>query len=334
MVAAHAIQAGRARTFKDKREEPLKKALLDKWENEPDYRDPREFENLWGVAVSLCTMNACRVRLVELLGEVSVVALLKQFVWSDAKPDGSGSRRRRRYLKAIRSEDPLALGNLWDDNPTWREELGKVLLICLRILFRTGYDENREEFHMLWLPPGCRAPRRITLKPSDQTWVKFLKDTTYSVTVAVAVEDSLKDDDISEPRCGDHRPRWFKYPSILETAICVNTSLDPAPNLAKVRGCHGGKHCIRRIDSQKWRSTWDVSRLQAGATFWMRSQTRIRNIHRLSDWHLLLEVDTVKRLLLRETFGMTPSERVGHWEYTDEEAEAPDIRPIPVHITS
>jgi len=94
VVGSHGIQAGRNKTFKDMKEEPLKKGLLATWENEPELRDPQEFENFWGVVLSLCTMNARRVRLVELLGENSVTCLLKRFQWSDLDADMKSERRR------------------------------------------------------------------------------------------------------------------------------------------------------------------------------------------------------------------------------------------------
>ena len=75
VVGSHGFQIGKLWTVKDKCQEPFKVGLLDRWENEPALRDPREFEDIWGVAVSLCTVNAKRVRLVELLGENSVMTL-------------------------------------------------------------------------------------------------------------------------------------------------------------------------------------------------------------------------------------------------------------------
>ncbi|KAL9073843.1 MAG: hypothetical protein Q9161_002675 [Pseudevernia consocians] len=333
VVGSHGVQAGQARTIKNKREETLKASLLDRWENESESRDPREFENLWGVAVSLCTMNARRVRLVEILGEASVVSLLRQFPWSDADKSEHDpkSTLQKEYFKAVRSADPLSLGKLWEDHPPWREELGNALLLCLRILVKTGYDENRDEFHILWTPPRCRSPRRITLKSKDQTWMKFLKDTTSSMTIAVAVEDSLGSDD----SCDGNRSQWNHGTSILETAICVNRSLDPASTLIKIRGCRDEDRWLQRIDLRKWRHSWDVSNFDGRHEhFWMDSQSRLRSIRSLNQWCLLLEMDKVKRLLLRELVGMRPSEQLGHWEYTDEEAESTKYRPIPVHIRS
>lgn len=112
LVGSHGVQIGNASTVKDKSEVPYKVSLLDRWENEPSSRDPREFENLWGVAVSLCTMNAERVRLVKLFGEDSVTTLLRDFEWLD-------SYQRKSFLGAIRSPDPFALGDLWEDYPNW-----------------------------------------------------------------------------------------------------------------------------------------------------------------------------------------------------------------------
>lgn len=77
---------------------------------------------------------------------------------------------------------------------------------------------------------------------------------------------------------------------------------------------------------------WDVSGLARGKSLWVGSEDRLRVLRPLSDWSLLLAVDIVKRALFRETLGIRPSERVSHWEYTNEEDESIDIHPIPVHI--
>lgn len=327
VVGSHGIQAGRSTIFKDMKEEPLKKGLVAVWENEPELRDPREFENFWGVVVSLCTMNARRVRLVELLGESSVIGLLKRFRWSDLDAD-ENSERRRSFIGAVRSADPRALGDLWGDNPSWREELGKALLICLRVLSRTGYDNNRNEFHMLWLPSGSSRQRRVTLRPTDQSWIRLLKDTTYSMTTAVIREESLGE----TPPCSRNRSVWFSVPSALETALCINRNLSPAKELKKTRICLDEAHWISRTDARRWNHVWDVSGLPRGRSLWVGSEDRLKVLRPLSDWHLLLEVDIVKRALFRETLGIRPSERVSHWEYTNEEDESIDIHPIPVHI--
>ncbi|KAI4181690.1 MAG: hypothetical protein LQ346_006727 [Caloplaca aetnensis] len=326
VLGSHGIQIGRNKTYKVVKEEPLKKGLLAAWENEAQNQNPREFENLWGVAVSLCTMNARRVRLVELFGERSVLYLLNRFHWTDQSDDGR-SHRRRTFFEAVQSSDAGALGDLWDANPTWREELGKALAVCLRSLFKTGFDDDRKEFNALWLPPGCHGPRRVTITAKDQKWVKFLRDTTYSMTVAVVVEDKLGD----EPQCKDRCPRWFGDPSVLETAISINRTVEPAPDLVTFPSCRDQVEWIHKMDGRSWKLIWRVSNLEPGKHFWVGPEDRLKIIRPLTKWHLLLEVDTVKRAVLRDILGLPTSERLSHWEYTDED-ECFDIRPIPVHI--
>ena len=123
--------------------------------------------------------------------------------------------------------------------------------------------------------------------------------------------------------------------SILETAICVNRSLRPASTLIKVRGCRDEDRWLQGIESRKWRHSWDISKFHGRHEhFWMDSQRRLRSDRSLNQWSLLLEMDKVKRLPLRELVGMRPSEQLGHWEYTDEEADSIKYRPISVHVRS
>ena len=330
VIGSHGIQTGRSVTYKTVKEDPLKIGLLTMWENQPGSRDPREFENFWGVAVSLCTMNARRVRLVELLGEKSVLSLLKHHPWSDQDAEG-GSQRRRRFFKAVRSSDPRALGDLWDQNPPWRKDLGDALLLCLRVLAKTGYDQHRQEFNMLWLPPGCHGPRRVTLRSADQAWTKVLKDNTYSMTVAAIIDDKLGD----KPACNRQTSQWFRQPSVLETAICFNRKVWPIPNLCKATRDVERYDRISRLDGTSWEKMWDVSSMSKNELLWIGPEERLYVVKHLSKWHLLVGVDTVKRAIIRNMLGIRSSERlISHWEYTDEGAESADIRPLPVHITS
>ena len=58
---------------------------------------------------------------------------------------------------------------------------------------------------------------------------------------------------------------------------------------------------------------------------------RLRLFEILSNTHLLLEYDTIKRDEMRKKLGVPIGERLGHWEYTEDE-EHPPVRPIPVHV--
>ena len=335
VIGSHGVQVGRNRTVKDKKETPLKMALLEQWENSPSSRKPREFENYWGVAVSLCTMNAVRVRLVNVLGEESVLALLRDFEWSDLD-QAKESLIYEEYKRAVRSEDPRALDRLWHDHADWREELGKALLICFRVLARTGYHEENNEFHVLWLPPGCEEPRSIKLKPGNQNWITFLKDTTESMTVAIIVEDSLG-------RCHRYRdetwPRWmplpFMTPSVLQTAICVNQRLAPTEKLIRHKSRARKGRQIPMVPEKApkvWSKMWHVGSLDGKDKFWMNTQVRVQVKPPPGAWDLFLEVVPAKRFLIADLLSIEPSKRPGHWEFTDERSETSEVQPIPVTI--
>ncbi|KAL8884886.1 MAG: hypothetical protein Q9215_007159, partial [Flavoplaca cf. flavocitrina] len=320
--------------YKDKKETPLKQSLLDRWEFEPHTQDPRELGSFWGLAVSLCTMNARRVRVTDLLGLESVIGLLTAFTWSDeawdpveAKPR---SKIRDRYIEAVHSADPYALADMWEQNPAWRAELGSVLLVCLKILSKTGFDPNHDEFHILWKQAHFRGPRRVILKVKDQSWIRFLHDSTHSMTMAVIVEDSLGQSSV----CGNDRPQWFKHPSLLETSICVNTELEVFRRLRTKPASldpyqwFWGDHC------SLWPRIWDISRMKEGDLIWTSAKTRLKIIRCVDKWGLLLEWDRVMRDKIRLVIGLKPAERVSHWEYTNEDEEDWEVRPIPVHIIS
>ena len=334
VAGSHGLTIGANVIYKDKKETPLKQSLLDRWEFEPHTRDPRELGNFWGLAVSLCTLNARRVRVTDLLGLESVISLLNAFTWSDeawdpveAKPR---SKIRDRYIEAVHSADPYALADMWEQNPAWRAELGKVLLVCLKILSKTGFDPNHEEFHILWKMPQFQGPRRVILKVKDQSWIRFLHDSTHSMTMAVIVEDSLGQSSV----CGKVGHQWFRQPSLLETSICVNTELEVFRRLRTKPASldpyqwFWGDHC------SLWPRIWDISRMKEGGLIWTSAKTRLKIIDCIGKWGLLLKWDLIKRDMIRQVIGLKPAERVSHWEYTNEDEEDWEVRPIPVHITS
>ena len=339
IYGSHGLTAGKSLIYKDKKEEPLKQSFLDVWEHEPHNRDPREFENFWGIAVSLCTLNARRVRLVDMLGEESIINLLQSFAWSDSilEPGTGGfkSKIRDNFLRAVQgSQDSdynfQALGDLWEQNPEWQKDLGDALQICLRVLSRTGYNSYRDEFHVLWQPPGCRKPRRVTLKANDQSWTRFLRDTTSSMTMAIMVEDSLS----TTRACGDAQRCYSTKPSVLETAICVNKTLNSFGHLRTVPGCPDPCEWIWGRHHALWQSVWDVSQVRPGERVWIGAQTRLKILKPMNQWGLWLAWDFVLREGVRKLIGLKPVERISHWEYTDEEEEGWEVRPIPVHILS
>jgi protein tyrosine phosphatase len=290
-------------------------AFLNLWEKQPGLRNPRYLANLWGVAISLCTMNAERISVFELLDVPSMRRFLEQYPWS-----ASGGKDE--FLQTLRTgglEGLEALCNLWTDNG---EELGKVLLACFQILSCTGLDVDRQEFGALWIPPDTLLPKRVLLKPSEHSWIKFLRDTEVSFTVAVMVEECLG------AKFGHHRRRCGKIegPSALQTSICVNDGIEPSSQLIR------RQITPHERESQKWAWQWDVSRLETGAGFPVGAQGRLKTIEVLTKSRILLEWDLIWSKAILEKIGIQTRPPPSHWEYT--EPDDCDVRPIPVYLWS
>ena len=289
----------------------FKEVFVNFWEKEPELRDPRDLANLWGVAISLCTMNAERVSVFELLCSPSLRRFLNRWNWKEAQC-------KEKLLAALDTGDPEALCLLWENNQAWRDELGNVLVRCFQALSHTGFDPDRGQFAAFWVTPNTTLPKRILLNPSEHNWIKFLHDSEVSFTVAVMVEECLGAK-FGRRRCGCVEPG-----SALRTSICINADIDPGRELV-----------MRRIppkpESPKWGWTWDVSGLGKGVCFPIASG-RLKTIQVLTKSSLLLEWDLVWREVLRKLIGLPKGERAGHWEYT--ELIDIHVRPIPVYLLS
>ena len=322
-AGSHGLTLGANITIKTQIGRSWKKVLLEVWENQPESRHPKTLKSFWGVCVSLCTQNAQRVRMIELLRTDSIRQLLKPFCWSD-------DRIRDEFYSAVSSTDPFALAAIWEREKPWQEELGRVLLTCMRALCQTGYDDDREEFYALWMSSKSRWPKKVLLNPSEHSWTRLLRDTEDSCATAVVVKECLgiTSADNRVQRCR-HDGGW-SAPSRLETAIVINHEIHGSLSINK-RQCQEELEEWRRAD-HLWRTVWDVSDVRQGHKFWMSSPLgRLSTIEKLSPSHLLLEWDTVKRDKIRQIVGFDPADRPGHWEYT-EDGDRPPVRPIPVHV--
>ena len=306
-----------------------KQVLLEIWENQPSARHPKTLEHFWGVFVSKCNSNSQRTRLIELLGTDSIHQLLKPFAWSK-------NEVRNAFLEATTSGNPFALSELWDREAEWQEELGKVLLTCLRALCQTGYDSSREEFYALWMSSKSTRPKRVVLKLSEHSWVRLLQDSEDACGLAVLVKECLSAASVPGPyqRC---ERKHASTPSRLETSLVINHEVEPYRDLVK-------RSWNQDVDSEEWleewRSAdrnwkyyWDVSKVEKKATFWIVPRSRLKTSHIYGRSHLALKYDRVKRDALHRRIGVPINEKLGHWEYTEDE-EHPPVRPIPVHIVA
>lgn len=332
LVGGQYMTMGMQMTFRTDPGWPLKHAYLDFWQNEVEQRHPAEFENFWGLLVSACTFNACRVRLVDLLNTDSMLNYMRPHTWTN-------EQCKAEFLASISSKTPAALSGVWNAHSEWRNELGEVLYSCLRALSRTGYDERTEELSVFWLPAEERTPRRVTLAAEEHRWVNVLKEAQDSMTMAVLTEECLGTKRSHSRRCGDTAQR-----TILETAICINDTLKPATALvdapARVECENARRHPWREPD-RKWDRVWRARHVSPGTPFWLSSGARVVTVKALTETHLLLKWDWAKREVIRAAVGLPwNSERKCHWEQIEDESELDRrnratvraVRPLPVHI--
>ena len=301
-----------------------KNVLLEIWENQPNARHPKTFEHFWGIVVSKCNSNSRRVRLRELLGTDSVHQVLKPFAWSQTEI-------KKAFLEATTSNKSTAINELWDKRPEWQDELGKVLLTCLRALCQTGYDSSRDEFYALWMSTKSARPKRVVLKPSEHDWVRILQDSEDACALAVLVKQCLGT--ASHSRQQQKCPSRHGTRSLLETSLVVNRHAEPYAHLLQRPCWEQGSMCFNewRSADRRWNYYWDVSRLRENTAFWIIPRMRLKVSNVFSNMHLLLECDKIKRDIVREKLGFPIADRLGHWEYTEDE-EHPPVQPIPVHI--
>ena len=310
----------------------MKEGFLEEWENSPQSWDPRDLEDFRGIVVSSCTMNARRVRLVELLATDSFLRLIDRVRWSDMSIVHSVTRsgRKNAFVAALESGDPFALSQLWETRPEWHEDLGNALLTCIRALAKTGYNEDRDKFNVLWTPNHENKLMRLELDPARDSWVKMVKDSEDSMTMAMLVEDCLRPSRRHRHgRSCAHSDR----PSILETAITVNRRIQD-DRLTETFADQLEDSQPWRLADRRWPKVWDVGNISEGTPFWITSTCRLKAVQPLSRSHLLLKHTTVMRERIRATIGAEPGKRESHWEYaTDVSDDDSDIvRPIPVHV--
>jgi ankyrin repeat protein len=239
-----------------------KEALLEKWEKEPDRRNPQALEHWLGVEVSACTENARRRRLIEILSTKTMRDYLNAvgFLWSDR-----GCKEN--YYKSLSSEKPSAFRELYKSHPEWRMDLGRAVITCLNALRETGVG-NDGKLSAFWVTESDDE-KIVILRKSEHTWIDLLKDTTESGAMVIMVEMCLELTDPSTRGCLSwsengiisHIVKGF---SVLETAIAVNKLVTPQ-GLRERRGPDAAP-------KEGERRSWDISGLKRGCRFEVGSE--------------------------------------------------------------
>ncbi|KAF8846649.1 hypothetical protein BDZ45DRAFT_812167 [Acephala macrosclerotiorum] len=164
--------------------------LIKLWAMEPEIRDPRLLEDLHGVEISMCTYNAQRVSLSQILRLGCMHHLLRDFNWRD--PD----YRTEHFLTL---EDTLRPKRLLDAQ--FKDRFDYAVMLGLKILSRTGVD--REDNLRVFLSSACTPkPELATMVPKEHTWIGLLKDTMTDCAMVAFGDGCLGFDSDAGITCG------------------------------------------------------------------------------------------------------------------------------------
>ena len=180
------VQIGASRIYKFRDAITWKQRIVSKWRLEPEKRNPAVLSLWLGLEVSLCTRNARRRRLIQLLGSetLSRYSNHTMFKWND-------SLCQEAFETALRDDDPKAVTDLYVKHEEWRPDLGRAISLRLDALGSTGVmpDGNLEAFIFV---EDSSDPEQVVVLPGEKhTWVSFLKDTVKSATFAMASNTCL-----------------------------------------------------------------------------------------------------------------------------------------------
>lgn len=165
----------------------MKKSLLDRWKLEPKFRNPRLLLLWYGVEVSICTRNARRCRLVDVIRSRSMI----QYLSLTYHPEASSETYKTALFDALNDGNPNAFIELYDNHPEWQEELGAVVAHCLQVLEGSGVN-RKGELGIFVFVDKFHDPEQLAILPKDDhTWISLLKDSFHSAAFAVISYDCL-----------------------------------------------------------------------------------------------------------------------------------------------
>ena len=211
-------------TYKRRLGHSMKDALVERWRNGP--RKFSELASCSGVEVSLCTQNARRRRLLDILRTGTVRKYLDSisFTWPSEK-------FQQEYFDSL--GDPKSFRRLWNRHSARRSCIIEAISTCFDALQETGIDEDNGELSALWVESfeeeesdgedfeslgssdedhtvrlrrhkGSEQSSRaichhvedvedwiVTLYRSEHTWTGLLRDSTTCLTMAVVNDTCL-----------------------------------------------------------------------------------------------------------------------------------------------
>jgi hypothetical protein len=215
------VNASATRQYKRVEGQSLKEILIELWAMEPEMRDPQLLEDLHGVGVSMCTYNAQRVSLAQILRLKCMRHLLRDFDWQD--PSYSVE-----YF--LNLEDPLRPQRLLDAK--YKERFDRAVMLGLKMLSKTGID--RENNLRVFLSSACTPkPELVTIGSKEHSWTGLLKDTITECTMAVFADTCLELKYQSGISCGQTGRSAFRSAMVPNLSLLASIQANPPSSSLK-----------------------------------------------------------------------------------------------------
>jgi hypothetical protein len=320
------MSVGSSLSYKRQSGHTIKDVLVERW-RDPKLRDHADLEVLGGLQVSLCTRNALRTRLRDVLRSRTAKKYLESilFEWVSEECEAA-------YFTALQSRKLFK--RFWGGPVDWRKNAGDAISVCLDMLQDTGVDQDNRHLSTLWVEAfedidsdddyeqdsagSCAdSPEAekmiINLFRSEYTWTSLVKDSEECLTMAVMVTSCLvyRDKHGYGRRCCGFKPiKTNGYP-VLKTRLYLNQSILQDEGLLEVT-------CP---DTSK--VSWNTDRLRKGTSFNLGNHGTLVMLQKVGKgsalevgWKPILSetVQEIKNVAKNEMVLGKGVER-HHWEY-------------------
>lgn len=301
------VNTSATKQYKRNSGQTLKQVLVELWSMEPAFRGPRILADLHGVEVSICTHNARRVSLAHLLCISSMRSLLSGFNWENEE-------FKTEYFETLTD----CSRELRQSNTAFREQFEQAVLLCLKMLSKTGVSQKGDNFSVFLSSPCTPKPELATLVSAEHSWTGLLKDTTTECAMAAFGDQCLEFNHTVGARCGGIGK------SALLTALVPNR-LAECPLLV-MEATEGISESGERVE------TWSFENLEVGECFWLGDIGILRFKGKLTTGILVMEWQSPG---LRTAMKMLVGKEYPHREYTEVDQSGDEsLKPIPVIVVS
>lgn len=304
--------------------------LLAAWTHQPPRHNPRVFRHWFGVEVSVCTGNARRRRLSQILGSPTVQNYLESICmrWPS-------EQHKSRYFDALNSSDIQSFDNLFRTDAEYQGTIANAISLSLSAILKTGIDRNNC-LSAMWAP-DCHEVHSIAFPDWEYSWTGILADGSDGCNVAIVTKECLELADAGQASLCRKKGNSSNRYSILETYLAVNEEAKMPEGLAK--------RPRRRNNYTDHTYQWDFSRLKSGGVFSLGQQGRLKVLgylrHNktyrepglLTEWrcHPTSSRMEMVQETIRQNIGKTPIAKC-HREHVWEHPYT--TRPILIHIPS